>query len=43
MDDISQKSDKGIVKMEKEQRTLAHLMGVRTGIGTQRRRRGGWI
>jgi hypothetical protein len=36
------KSDRAIREMEKEMRKLAHLMGERTGIGTQRREKGGW-
>jgi hypothetical protein len=37
-----QKADKGIKSMEKEQKKLAHIMADKTGIGTQRRRKGGW-
>ena len=37
-----QKADKAISKMEREQRKLGHIMGVKTGIGTQRREKGGW-
>lgn len=37
-----QKADKSIRQMEKEQRKLAHVMGIKAGIGTQRRRKGGW-
>jgi hypothetical protein len=37
-----QKADRGISQIEKEMRKLAHLMGEKAGIGTQRRQRGGW-
>jgi hypothetical protein len=37
-----QKADIGIKQIEKEMKKLAHLMGDRAGIGTQRRQRGGW-
>jgi hypothetical protein len=36
-----QKSDKGIRRMEKEQRKLGHIMGIRTD-EVQRVRTGGW-
>ena len=39
---MEQKADKKIDGMEKEQKQLAHLMGVKSGIGTQRGRKGGW-
>ena len=39
---VEQKADKKIEEMEKEERKLARVMGVKTGIGTQRRRKGGW-
>lgn len=44
MEEQIQKADKGITQMEKEQRKLGHLMGVKTGIGlcTQRREKGDW-
>ena len=38
---MEQKADKGITRMEKEQKKLAHIMGVPPG-DIQRRRRGGW-
>lgn len=37
-----QKPDRKIRAMEKEQKILAHLIGNRAGIGSQRQRTGGW-
>jgi hypothetical protein len=39
---VEQKADRGIKRMEKEQKKLAYLMGEKAGIGNQRRQRGGW-
>jgi hypothetical protein len=36
------KADKAITGMESEMKKLGHLMGVKAGIGTQRREKGGW-
>ena len=38
---VEQKADRAIRDMDKEMKALARLMGIKTGIGTQRQVKGG--